>query len=200
MAKAKTPQERYAIQKSNERRILQICPDMPRASGIYLFYRINENNEPCVYIGQSLNLLERCGAHLSGRKTHIDKSLMKHKLYKKDNPNGWKVMVLKTCHPQLLDQEEQKWIEYYKNREGVVIYNVTGGGQFDKKEDIGERFEVKLKTYKHGKDFAYEKVREKVKTYFDKYLDFVIKPPTGKVKERKFQEFADFLNGNDKKD
>lgn len=125
---------------------------------------------------------------------------MKHKLYKEGNPNGWKVMVLKTCHPQLLDQEEQKWIEYYKNREGVVIYNVTGGGQFDKKEDIGERFEVKLKTYKHGKDFAYEKVREKVKTYFDKYLDFVIKPPTGKVKERKFQEFADFLNGTDKKE
>ena len=195
MANKKTPYQRYQIQRKNEKRILEICPNMPTTSGIYLFYRINENNEPCVYIGQSINLLQRCAGHLSGRNTHIDKSLLKHKLYSAENPTGWKVMVLKTCNPQLLDQEEQKWIEYYKNREEVVIYNVTGGGQFDKKENINERLEVKLKTYKNGKNFAAEKVRLKVKEFFDKYLDFIIKSPTGKIKERKFNEFKEWLNG-----
>ena len=166
---------------------------MPTTSGIYLFYRTNENNEPCVYIGQSINLLQRCAGHLSGRKTHIDKSLLKHKLYSAENPTGWKVMVLKTCNPQLLDQEEQKWIEYYKNREEVVSYNVAGGGQIDKAGDVGERFEVKLKNYKTGKNKGYEKAREQVKVYFDKYLDYSIKGKPTKIKERKMQEFADFL-------
>lgn len=183
----------FAIQSNNEKAILKICPTMPRKSGIYLFYRVNEKGENCAYVGQAKDCLHRCGQHLSGRETHIDKSLFKHKLYSKNNPQGWKVCVIELCPIAELDTKEQKYIDHYKNREDVVVYNVTGGGQFDRKSDIGERVQPNLKRYKSGKQYGYEKAREQVKTYFDKYLDYTIKGKPTKIKERKFAEFGEFL-------
>ena len=81
------------------------------------------------------------------------------------------------------------------------VYNVTGGGQYDKKADIGERQQTKLKSYKNGKNLGYEKAREEVKIYFDKYLDYNIKGKSNKIKERKLLEFKDWLevqSGEDK--
>ena len=187
----------FTIQSNNEKAILRICPTMPRRSGIYIFYRVNEKGENCVYVGQAKDCLHRCGQHLSGRKTHIDKSLYTHKLYSQDNPQGWRVGVIELCSLAELDTKEQKYIAYYKNRKDVVVYNVTGGGQFNKKSDIGERVQPNLKRYKSGKQYGYEKAREEVKVFFDKYLDFVIKQPATKTKERKMQEFAEFLNLTD---
>ena len=78
----------------------------------------------------------------------------------------------------------------------MVLYNVTGGGQFNKRADIGERVQPNLKRYKSGKQYGYEKAREQVKTYFDKYLDYSIKDKPTKIKEKKFAEFKQFLEGN----
>lgn len=204
MAKPINYRQVFAIQSENEKKILKLCPNMPHKAGIYLFYRINEKGENCAYIGQAKDLLHRTAEHLLGYKkknpTHIDKSLYAHKLYNETNPEGWKVMVLRLCPLDELDLLEQKYINYYVQREDVRVYNITGGGQFDKKEDIGKRLEVKLKTYKNGKNFAYEKVRQKVKVYFDKYLDYSIKGKPTKIKERKFQEFAEFLEETNKKE
>lgn len=183
----------FAIQSKNEKAILKICPKMPRKSGIYLFYRVNEKGENCAYVGQAKNLLHRCGQHLSGRETHIDKSLYTHKLYNPENPQGWKVCVIELCPITELDAKEQKYIDHYKNRDDVVLYNVTGGGQFNKRADIGERVQPNLKRYKSGKQYGYEKAREQVKTYFTKYLDYSVKLPSTKIKERKLAEFEKFL-------
>lgn len=195
MAKQINYRQMFAIQSSNEKLILKLCPSMPHKSGIYLFYRVNEKGENCAYIGQAKDLLHRTAEHLSVsvKKTHIDKSLYVHKLYSNENPEGWKVKVLVLCPLDELDQREQIYIDHYKNRQDVKLYNVTGGGQLDKAKDVGERYEVKLKTYKHGKNFAYEKARQKVKTYFDKYLDYIIKGRPTKIKERKLAEFTEFL-------
>ena len=183
--------QRYAILKSYEKKILDICLDMQHQSGIYMFYRTNEEQKICVYIGQSVDMLKRCCEHLSVKvkKQHIDKSLAKHGLYSESNPNGWKVKWLCLCAECNLDYFEQKYIEHYKNVEIFKLYNVTGGGQFDKAEDINERHEVKLKSYKNGKSIAEKKIKAQVRNYFDKYLDFVIKGKTNKIKERKFEEF-----------
>lgn len=185
----------YAIQSKNEKLILKLCPNMPRKAGIYLFYRVNEKGENCAYIGQAKDLLHRTAEHISVqvKKTHIDKSLYVHKLYNPSNPNGWKVKVLCLCPLDELDIREQKYIEHYYCRSDVKLYNVTGGGQLDKKEDVGERLQVKLKSYKNGKNLGYEKAREQIKTYFEKYLDYSIKGKPNKIKERKLQEFTDFL-------
>ena len=186
----------FTIQSKNEKAILKICPTMQRRSGIYLFYRVNEKGENCAYVGQAKDCLHRCGQHLSGRETHIDKSLYTHKLYSPENPQGWKVCVIELCPIAELDAKEQKYIDYYKNRDDVIIYNVTGGGQFNKRADIGKRVQPNLKRYKSGKQYGYEKAREQVKTYFDKYLDYSIKDKPTKIKEKKFAEFKQFLEGN----
>ena len=188
-------QKIFAIQSSNEKLILKQYPGMPHKSGIYLFYRVNEKGEYCAYVGQAKDLLHRTAEHLSVqvKKTHIDKSLYVHKLYSEKNQNGWKVRVLTLCPLDELDIREQKYIEHYSCRSDVKLYNVTGGGQIDKAGDVGERFEVKLKNYKTGKNKGYEKAREQVKVYFDKYLDYSIKGKPNKIKERKMQEFAEFL-------
>ena len=195
MAKPVNYRQVFAIKSDNEKRIRKLCPDMPHKSGIYIFYRLNEKGEKCAYVGQAKDLLHRTAEHLSVKvkKTHIDKSLYAHKLYNEENPTGWKVAVLRLCPLDELDILEQQFIEHYRQNKNLRLYNVCGGGQFDKAEDVGERYEIKLKTYKNGKMFAYEKARLYVKNMFDKYLDYTIKGKVTKIKERKFAEFGKFL-------
>ena len=56
----------YAIKKMNEKRILDVCPDMKRKSGIYFYTRTDENGISYFYIGQSVDCLERSISHLTG--------------------------------------------------------------------------------------------------------------------------------------
>lgn len=184
--------QRFAILNEKKKIIKSICPEITKESGIYCFYRVNEDNELCIYIGQAKCLLDRTSQHLLDSKQHIDKSLKKHKLCSKENPYGWKLKILKKCRIDELDYYEKEYINLYWGK-NWKLYNVTGGGQFDKAEDIGERYEVKLKSYRNGKAIAYDKAREYVKTMFDKYLDYTIKGKENKLKLRKFNEFKKFL-------
>lgn len=189
----------WAIQSANEKRIKNLCPAMNETSGIYLFYRNNEENEFCVYVGQAQNLLQRAAQHLAGYKkknpTYIDKSLFVHKLYSDTNKNGWKVTILKFAPQDELDQLEKNYIKEYQNL-NCKVYNVTGGGQFDKAQDINERMQLKLKTYAHGKKYAYEKVRQEIAHLFDKYLDFTIKGKETATKLKAKAKFEKFIKGD----
>lgn len=187
-----TPQQRFAMLNEYKKLVKKMCPALSEKSGIYLFYRKDENNEDCVYIGQGKSLIQRTASHFLGRKTHIDKSLYVHKVYSKENPYGWKLKVLYECDVDRLDKLEQEYIDYYVSA-GYKVYNVTGGGQKDKKQDINERQQTKLKSYKNGKNIADRKAKSYVRAMFDKYLDFVIKPPVNKIKQRKFGEFKNYL-------
>ena len=191
--------QRFAILNDKKKIIKSICPNITNESGIYLFYRKNEFDETCFYVGQAKDLLTRTAQHLMGRKQHIDKSLYVHKLYSEDNPYGWKLKVIYYCAVRDLDFYEQHFIQYYL-KQGYKTYNVTGGGQLNKKQDIGERQQTKLKSYKNGKNLGYEQAREEVREYFDKYLDFKIKGKSGKVKERKLEEFKKWLEVQNEED
>ena len=184
--------QRFAILNDKKKIIKAICPEITEVAGIYCFYRTNEHGEKCGYIGQAKNLLNRTAQHLMGRQQHIDKSLYKHKLYSEDNKCGWKLNVVVNCLECDLDYLEQTYITKFLN-DGWKVYNVTGGGQYDKKADIGERQQTKLKSYKNGKNLGYNKARDYVKTMFDKYLDYSIKGNTNKIKERKLSEFKEWL-------
>lgn len=184
--------QRFAILNDKKKIIKSICPEVTEMAGIYCFYRINEDGEKCCYIGQANNLLNRTAQHLMISKQHIDKSIYKHKLYSETNPYGWRLKILNKCCVTDLDFCEQVYINNYLN-DNWKVYNVTGGGQYDKKADIGERQQTKLKSYKNGKNLGYEKAREEVKIYFDKYLDYNIKGKSNKIKERKLLEFKDWL-------
>ena len=190
--------QRFAILNDKKKIIKTMCPQITNKSGIYMFSRINEDCNICIYVGQAKDLLSRTAQHLMDKKQHIDKSIYVHKLYDQiSNPSGWFVRILEFCDEEMLDIREQHYIEYFRSKNDVVLYNVTGGGQFNKAEDIGERYEVKLKSYRNGKAIAYDKAKQYVKTMFDKYLDYTIKGKPTKIKERKLKEFKDFLGGTD---
>ena len=186
--------QRWAIQRKNEQIIKRLCPTITNASGIYLFYRKNENCELCVYVGQAKKLLQRTAQHLTviKKETHIDKSLYAHKLYSEKNPDGWKVKVLEFADTKDLDELEKHYINKYKEA-GYKIYNVTGGGQIDKAEDIGERQQRKLKSYANGKKYEYERVRKEIAKLFEKNLTYSINGKPNKNKEKAFEKFKKFI-------
>ena len=192
--------QRFAILNDKKKLIKTLYPEVTNECGIYCFYRTNEDSVVCCYIGQAKNLLNRIAQHLMGRKQHIDKSLYVHKLYAFDNKNGWKLTILQKCDIDELDYLEQHYIKFYSDIDNVKVYNVTGGGQFDKKSDIGERQQTKLKSYKNGKNLGYDKARDYVKVMFDKYLDFAVKGKTNKTKERKLSEFKEWLEVQNEKE
>lgn len=188
----------YAIKKKRQEQIRELCPSIKATSGIYCFFRWKaEEQKWCVYIGQAKNLLERCANHLDGYKSknpsHIDKSLKKHGIYTEKNPSGWQLMILQECDYMDCDRLEQKYIELYRKEDKHIVYNVTIGSQGKGKKDFQERSQEQLKRYRHGKAQGEKEVFEKVRTFFAKYLDFVIKGKPTKLKERKLKEFKEFL-------
>ena len=65
----------------------------------------------------------------------------------------------------------------------------------DNEEIIGEKKPTKL--YSDGLLQGDKRTKRKVKEYFDKYLDFSIRLPSNKIKERKYNEFKEWLNNED---
>ena len=188
----------YAIKQKRKAQIKELCPKISEKSGIYLFFRWKiEEQKWAVYIGQAKNLLERCASHLDGYKTknpsHIDKSLKKHGICTEATPNGWQLMILQECDYSECDELEKKYIEIYRKEDKHIVYNVTIGSQGKGKVDFQERSQEQLKRYKHGKAQGEKELLERIKVYFDKYLDFVIKGKTNKIKERKLKEFEELL-------
>lgn len=190
----------YAIKKEREKQIKNLCPTAYDSSGIYMFYRWSEEKQKnCVYIGQSqTSCLERCATHLDGYKSknpsHIDKSLFVHKLATQKT-DGWKLKILKYLKPEDCNFWEQYYIDKYRKMGTVELYNITIGSQGKGKVDFQERSQEQLKRYRNGKTKGQNAILKKVKTFFDKYLDFVIKGKETKIKQRKLKEFEELLKG-----
>ena len=70
------------------------------------------------------------------------------------------------------------------------MYNIESGGTVGK-EIIGDR--KPSKGYYDGLAQARKKTKEEIRVFFDKYLDYSIKGKPNKIKERKLQEFTDYL-------
>lgn len=180
----------FAKKSALEKRIKEVCPNAMDKSGIYIMTR-EENGFKFAYIGQSLTCLSRLVAHLQGFDQWIDKSIKSHKLYSDKNPTGWKIGCL-YFPKERLDEKEQYYIKLYADN-GYQLRNVSSGG-------VGTKFGVNdnktSRGFYEGVGYGIEKTKKQVRTYFDKYLDYSIKPKTNKIKERKFAEFTQFLADN----
>lgn len=179
-----------AINKAGQQRLKKICPTLNNDSGIYVFYR----HEICTYayIGQAVDIGRRCANHLT-EYDHIANSLKSRGLYSEENKGGWKLSFF-NCPKDKLDEKERESIQTAIDK-GYVLYNVTAGGQNIGKHDINER--KANKGYQDGLKQGYLNCKKEMLNYFTKYLDFSIKKNTNKIKERKFQQFKEWLN-NDK--
>lgn len=180
----------YAMKRENEKRILKVCPDCPRESGIYFLLR-EEDGFKYAYIGQSVNLLQRLAYHLQGYQ-HIDLSIRKHGLWSEDNPNGYKVHFLRFPKSEL-DEKEQFYIKKYANA-GWQMRNSTAGSQGEGKHSLDNTRPAR--TYYEGVKNGYERARKEVAHLFDLHLDYTTKKqPPNKLQEKALQKFKDFLEG-----
>lgn len=176
------------MQRKYEDFLLEVCPELAHRPGIY-FYTRYEEDEKDAYVGKSVDCLKRCISHHLGRKQRLDGSLNKRGYYDPiNNELGWKLNVLYFPESQL-DEKEQYYIDQY-TKAGYVMYNIESGGTVGK-EIIGDR--KPSKGYYDGLAQARKKTKEEIRVFFDKYLDYSIKGKPNKIKERKLQEFTDYL-------
>lgn len=191
-----------AIEQKNKERILAICPEMQDRSGIYMFYRCDENrNMFARYIGKSeTSILERCVSHLrpfASTPTHIDASLKKHGLYSENNPTGWQVKVLEYCMPQECDRRERYYIGFATTL-GIDLHNVESGGTTGKTY-INER--KPARGYRDGVKQGEKNVIRKIAHLFDLHLKAVPKsdkPSKNAIKA--LDKFNSLLQGDSDND
>lgn len=182
----------YAIKKANEERILKVCPNCHNTSGIYFLLR-EENGFKFGYIGKAKHLLDRLGSHLSGRKQHIDRSLLKHGLWSEENPTGYKVHFLEFPESDL-NEKEQYYIQKYANA-GYQLRNVESGGNLGK-TDIGER--KAARGYYDGLEQGKKNTQRFIADLFAKHLDYKPKKdPPNVYQTRAMEKFKDFLENED---
>ena len=184
-----------AIKAQNEKRILKVCPDAKKESGIYCFYRINEQGFKFAYIGLATkSVLTRLAEHLSGYNQHIDLSIRKYGLYDEEtNPFGYKITVLCYCPEEECNEKEQYYIKQYAD-EGWQLRNVTGGSQGQGKFNLNEG--KSTKGYREGLSKGYDNARRDVAKLFEKNLTYSINGKDGKLKQRAYDKFTEFLNVN----
>lgn len=181
----------FARKEEEKKKLLALNSQLDNQSGIYIFTRF-ENGFKFAYVGQALHLLDRLISHLQGYEQHIDRSLKKHKLWSKDNPNGWQIKFIH-CHQENLNAIEQQMILEYATS-GYQMLNKTSGSQGTEKFAIVDN---QRKGYLQGKQDGKIAILRQIKVYFDKYLDFVIKGKETKIKARKLQEFRELLDEAD---
>ena len=177
----------FAEKKAIEEQLLRLNPALNHEKGIYIFTR-QDNGLKYAYVGQAVNVLDRLVSHIKGYKDHIDRSLKSHKLLSYENPNGWYVEAYNIDGD--LDYYEKLYINIYGNS-GYQLLNKTTGSQGKDKKGITEN--STKKGYYDGVHRGVDKVKAEVKDYFDKYLDYCIKGTPNKIKERKYQQFTEFL-------
>lgn len=186
--------EIFVTKRDVEEQLKLACPNLEHKSGIYFYTRekLEEGGGFACYIGKSIDVAERCISHQTSWVQRIDKSLKSRKYYGKYNLNGWKLNVL--YFPEhLLDEKERYYINLYQSKNYEML-NIESGGSLNK-EIIGEK--KAPKTYTDGLKQGRKNAVKEVKVFFDKYLDFVIKDKPNKVKERKYNEFKEWLNAKE---
>ena len=120
-----------------------------KKSGIYLWYRYDEDGTYCWYVGKAKNLLRRTAQHIVDGQSHLDKSIKKHGLSECMNIvrswinnsklTTWNIDILEICLEVELNELEQYYInKWQKDHPNGKMYNVESGGTTGK-TIIGER-------------------------------------------------------------
>lgn len=184
----------YAIKRERENTIKKICPGIPYASGIYIFYRLDEAGIRRAYVGQAVSLCERCASHLN-EYDHIALSLKKHKFYSKENPYGWK-LIYQTCPKNELDTREVEVIKKYADA-GFQMYNVTAGSQSEGKLVTGQY--KPPKTYQQGIQAGKKSLAKELLHIINLHLTVKLKDgkENNKVSQKALEKFWNLLKGSE---
>ena len=181
-----------AMKAANKKKILEVCPEVDEAPGIYWLWREDSAGIRYGYLGQATkSLLQRLAEHLSGYQ-HIDLSIKKHKFYDEEtNPYGYHIEIICHCPEDELDGREQYWIKHYADN-GYQLRNATTGSQGAGKRALGDG--ASPKGYREGLAQGRKNTQKEIAALFDKYLTYGIKGKPGKLKEKAYEKFTAFLN------
>ncbi len=181
----------FAVKAEYEKRIAEIAPGIPRASGIYVFYRTDEAGIRRAYCGQAVKLLDRCASHLA-EYDHIALSLKKHKFYNTDNPTGWKLRY-KEYPTEQLDEMEVAMIRRLADS-GYQMYNVTAGSQGKGKQVTGQY--KPPRTYSEGFQSGKRALAKELSGIAEKHLTIAVRDDKkgNKVSERQRDKFMELIN------
>ena len=181
----------YAMKAEREKHIKAICPCIPYSSGIYAFYRTDEAGIRRAYVGQAVNLCERCASHLA-EYDHIALSLKKHGFYSDDNPYGWK-LAFKTCPKSDLDEREVATIKSFAD-DGFQMYNITAGSQSAGKLVTGQY--KPPKNYRQGIQAGKLSLARELSSIAEKHLKIEIREDkkNNKVSQKQFEKFKELMN------
>jgi group I intron endonuclease len=108
--------------------------------GIYYITNIINHK---VYIGNSKNIEKRWWNHRSllKKNNHFNEHLQYS--YNKYGVDNFKLFILEICLPEKLEEREKFWIKELKAFEPEYGYNLTAGGNEDRK--IREEVKIKIK-------------------------------------------------------
>lgn len=181
----------FAVKAEYEKRIAEIAPGIPRASGIYVFYRTDEAGIRRAYCGQAVKLLDRCASHLA-EYDHIALSLKKHKFYNTDNPTGWKLKY-KVYPTDQLDEMEVAMIRRLADS-GYQMYNVTAGSQGKGKQVTGQY--KPPRTYSEGFQSGKRTLAKELSNIAEKHLTIAVRDDKrgNKVSERQRDKFMELID------
>lgn len=182
----------FAIKSARENKIKDACPDITNASGIYVFYRVDENGIKRAYAGQAVNLLKRCASHL-GEYDHLALSLKKHGFCKDGNPYGWKI-IFRECEKDELDAREIETIRQFADN-GFQMYNVSLGAQGTNRLSGQLSSRKPSKGYRDGIQQGRKNLAKELKDIIDKHLVVELKPEkaNNKVSQKQFDKFKELL-------
>lgn len=86
-----------------------------------------------VYIGQSINIKQRCGAHFSNLKNNRHDNIRLQRAYNKYGKDNFIFEIIEECNTNL-DDVEKYWICYFDSFNNG--FNLTEGGKAIVKEAI----------------------------------------------------------------
>ena len=180
----------FSTKANNEKRIKNICPNIPYKSGIYVFFRIDESGIKRAYCGQAVSLCERCASHLS-EYDHIALSLKKYGFFSDKNPNGWN-LIFELCEKEELDNKEIETIKSLADN-GYQMYNVTAGGQSKGKLVTG--IQKPAKGYHDGLKQGRKSLAKELSTIIEKHLEISLKQGKehNKISLKQFEKFKELL-------
>lgn len=111
-----------------------------KVSGIYCIVHLPTGKK---YVGQSVDLCSRRGAHFSKLRQGTHRNVHLQAAYNLYGSSEFEFRILEECSEGMLDIRECEWIAYYCSTRPEFGYNLESGGSFRKHLSLETRAKIK---------------------------------------------------------
>ena len=115
-------------------------------------YKIINNVNGKIYIGQSINIKARWTDHINTLNRNSSHSVLLQRAWNKYGPDNFTFEILELCSEEMLDEVESKYINFYNSIKNG--YNLESGGNINK--HLSEETKKKISDAHRGKRMSEE--------------------------------------------